>query len=510
MYTSPFSERYIQKMKALLGNSFAEYAASCSQPPCFGLRVNTLKSDPDTFYNNAAKAGWKLERISWIPNGFYYGEEMRPGRHPWYSAGLYYLQEPSAMTPAAVLGVKPGERALDLCAAPGGKSTELAAGLKGEGVLFANDVSASRARALLKNLELFGASNICVLSETPERLSARFPGFFDKILVDAPCSGEGMFRRDPGMAKSYEERGPEYYIPLQRQILSEAVRMLAPGGRLLYSTCTFDEEENEGCIRFALDAFPEMRLAEIEKKDGFSPGIGMPECVRLFPHRIRGEGHFLALLEKTGSGTGEAAGGDGGSAPLFGDSCRAQECFGAGRALRGALGTSRADGRSGGREALPGVSDALRFVEGWGVRGRLEPGRVRLERERLYYLPEELCKGPAADRSGLRYLRTGLLLGELKRGRFEPSQALAMALPPGDGPGRLMLSSGDERVIRYLKGETISLSEDACECGIQEAARGGAPSGGWRLVCVDGFPLGWGRLHSNMLKNKYYPGWRWQ
>ena len=202
------------------------------------------------------------------------------------------------MTPAAVLDVRPGDRALDLCAAPGGKSTELAAGLQGEGVLFANDISASRAKALLKNLELSGASNICVLSETPKRLAERFPEFFDRILVDAPCSGEGMFRRDPGMIRSYAERGPEYYMPLQREIVSEAVRMLAPGGRLLYSTCTFDEGENEGCLRFVLDAFPQMRLVEIEKREGFSPGIGMPECARLFPHKIRGEGHFLALLEK--------------------------------------------------------------------------------------------------------------------------------------------------------------------------------------------------------------------
>lgn len=484
MDNSAFSERYMQKMKALLGNSFAEYAASCSEKPCSGLRVNTLKTDPAVFFARAAEAGWDLEKIAWIPNGFYYGEEMRPGRHPWYAAGLYYLQEPSAMTPAAVLDVQPGERVLDLCAAPGGKSTELAAGLQGEGVLFANDISASRAKALLKNLELFGASNICVLSETPERLSGRFPGFFDKILVDAPCSGEGMFRRDPGMVKRYGEHGPEYYIPLQRQILSEAARMLAPGGRLLYSTCTFDEEENEGCIRFALDTFPELRLAEIEKKDGFSPGIGMPECVRLFPHTIRGEGHFLALLEKRG--------------------CRA------GQALRGDTAALRAGGESGGNAALADVSEAIRFLEEWGGRGRFEPWRVRLERERLYYLPKELCLGPAADRGGLRYLRTGLLLGELKRGRFEPSQALAMALRPGDGPGRLMLSSADERVIRYLKGETVSLREDERVCGPGEAGRAGQPSGSWRLVCVDGFPLGWGRLHNGMLKNKYYPGWRWQ
>lgn len=484
MDSTAFSERYIQKMKALLGDSFAEYAASCSQEPCFGLRVNTLKTDPEAFFKRAAQAGWDLEKVAWIANGFYYGEPVRPGRHPWYSAGLYYLQEPSAMTPAEVLDVRPGDRALDLCAAPGGKSTELAAGLQGEGVLFANDISASRAKALLKNLELSGASNICVLSETPKRLAERFPEFFDRILVDAPCSGEGMFRRDPGMIRSYAERGPEYYMPLQREIVSEAVRMLAPGGRLLYSTCTFDEGENEGCLRFVLDAFPQMRLVEIEKREGFSPGVGMPECARLFPHKIRGEGHFLALLEKNpGAGMEEETQRKGVKRVRSGEQ----------RALDGAA----------------GAAEAVHFLEQWDA-GRFDPGRVCLERERLYYLPRELCTGPAADRSGLRYLRTGLLLGELKKGRFEPSQALAMALRPGDGPGRLMLSSGDERVIRYLKGETLSLSSGEAAGGPGEAAQGGKQAGSWRLVCVDGFPLGWGRVHNGMLKNKYYPGWRWQ
>ena len=204
------------------------------------------------------------------------------------------------MAPAACLPVTPGDRVLDLCAAPGGKSTALAAKLKGEGLLVSNDISYSRALALLKNLEMAGAANICVVSESPEKLSGTWEGFFDKILVDAPCSGEGMFRRDEEMVKDWLQRGPAYYAPIQRQILLEAVRLLRPGGRLLFSTCTFSRLEDEENVEFLLHECPEMELIPLSpaQAPGAVPGIGLPGVLRLFPHRAAGEGHFLALLGK--------------------------------------------------------------------------------------------------------------------------------------------------------------------------------------------------------------------
>ncbi|CCY81748.1 nOL1/NOP2/sun family [Clostridium sp. CAG:149] len=211
------------------------------------------------------------------------------------------------MTPANLLPVKPGDRVLDICAAPGGKSTELGARLRGEGLLFSNDISNSRAKALLKNLEMAGIPNICVSSEAPEKLSEFLPEFFDCILVDAPCSGEGMFRREPDMIKSYRERGPEDYVPIQRAIMEEAVKMLRPGGYLLYSTCTFDREENEGTIRYILDRHPDMSLCSLPHRFGFAEGIGMPECVRLFPHRI--EGRDILRLSFGGPAPGSVPGG---------------------------------------------------------------------------------------------------------------------------------------------------------------------------------------------------------
>lgn len=230
-------EEYLQHMKCLLGEEeYLNYIKSFDNGRYQGLRANGIKLAPEELKDLAP---WTLEKIPWIPNGFYYDENVKPAKDPYYYAGLYYLQEPSAMTPASTLPVNPGDRVLDLCAAPGGKSTELGAKLKGKGILISNDISNSRAKALLKNLELAGVSNFCVTSESPERLSQCFPEFFDKILVDAPCSGEGMFRKERDMIKEWMERGPSHYAKIQKGIMEEAVKMLKPGGYLMYSTCTF-------------------------------------------------------------------------------------------------------------------------------------------------------------------------------------------------------------------------------------------------------------------------------
>ena len=288
---------FLAGMKELLGKEYDQYIKSYEEEWKPGLRVNTLKLSPEEFLEFSP---WKLSPVPWTKNGFYYDSQDRPSRHPAYFAGLYYLQEPSAMTPAAMLPVEPGDKVLDVCAAPGGKSTELAAKLKGEGLLVSNDISYSRARALLKNLELTGAANIAVVSEDPEKLAEVWPEFFDKILVDAPCSGEGMFRRDDDMVKDWTSRGPEYYSPIQRRILEQTVAMLKPGGVLLYSTCTFSRLEDEDNVNFLLESHPEMELVpfNLASVPGSADGIGLNGCMRLFPHRMKGEGHFLALLRK--------------------------------------------------------------------------------------------------------------------------------------------------------------------------------------------------------------------
>jgi len=300
---------YVERMNALLGAESRAYFSCLENAPFFGLRANTLKTTPDDL--NALLGGLS-GRVPWCGEGFYFDPaRIRPSKSPLYHAGLFYIQEPSAMCPAAVLGAKPGERVLDLCAAPGGKSTALGAALNGEGLLVANDVSASRARALLKNIEAFGVKNAVVLSETAERLAARFPEYFGAILADAPCSGEGMFRRDPDVIKAWSADRSAFYANMQRDILYQASKMLAPGGRLVYSTCTFSPMENEIMIQEFLDNHPDFSILPIDaEKLGVSParpgfaggGARLANAARIWPHLQNGEGHFIALMVKKGGG----------------------------------------------------------------------------------------------------------------------------------------------------------------------------------------------------------------
>lgn len=454
-----------EKMKRLIGDEYSEYLKCFDEPRHYGLRVNTAKISTEDFLKIAP---WPLEPVPWIHNGFYYdGENCHPARHPYYFAGLYYLQEPSAMTPADRLPILPGDRVLDVCAAPGGKATELGARLNGTGILAANDLSSSRAKGLLKNIELMGIGNVLILSEEPGKLIPYFREYFDKILIDAPCSGEGMFRKDKKMIRAWEEHGPEYFSKIQKSIITQAAEMLKPGGMMLYSTCTFSPEENEQTIEYLLETHPEFDLCEMEDYEGFSSG--MPETtasrderlsrtVRIFPYRMKGEGHYLALLKKRGDEVTHTC-----------------------DALRSA---------SPRKNILPGeLDDFLR-----DIKREFDPSRIDIRGDKVYYMPEGL---PALN--GVRFIRTGLLMGELKKKRFEPSQALAMNLKKEEYARTIDLSAKDERVIRYLKGETLDV-EDLVS----------SKEKGWYLVCVDGYPLGFGKLARQMLKNKYLPGWRWQ
>lgn len=464
-------ELFENRMKELLKDEYADYIKCFDGKHYSGLRVNTLKISPEEFEKICP---FKIKRIPWIENGYYYdAKEEQPARHPYYYAGLYYIQEPSAMTPANLLPVSPGDRVLDLCAAPGGKSTELAAKLKGEGILVANDISNSRAKALLKNIELFGVKNAVVISEAPGKLVNYFEGYFDKILVDAPCSGEGMFRKSPAIMKNWEQYGVDYYNKLQKEIILQAAKMLRPGGKMLYSTCTFSPEENEGTIRYLLEECKDFKILnplELKGKqdnvsyEGFD--FGRPELtgglqdvrnsIRLWPHRINGEGHFICLLEKE-------AGSD--------NDNMIREMYPFDVNVKKKL-----------------SPEALSFLDSLHL--PIDYSRVELREDRLFLLPEDV-----PNLKGLRIMRPGLLLGEMKKNRFEPSQALACVLKSEDYKKILDFKEDNPDVIKYLKCETIQGNSEYGD--------------GYHLVCVDSHPLGWGKLTGNSLKNKYLPGWRW-
>lgn len=453
-------EKFASRMKEMLGEESNDFFAGYEKERVYGLRVNTAKISPEEFEKLAP---FSLKRIPWVENGFFYDPEDMPTKHPYYFAGLYYMQEPSAMTPASRLPVKPGERVLDLCAAPGGKATELGSRLRGQGLLVANDISASRMKALLKNIEISGIPNAFLTNESPAHLAEVFPEYFDKILVDAPCSGEGMFRKEPAVMEAWTPDKPLVCAHMQEEITREAVKMLKPGGMLLYSTCTFSPEENEKQIARMLSENPELELLEITPwYEGFAKGnpvwangdTVLEKTVRIWPQYMDGEGHFLALMKKDGESSREAV---------------VKETRRQDKKTQQILDEFFRDVRPGGEEyALD-------------IRGTY-----------VYAVPEAV-----KNVRGLKFVRNGLLLGELKKNRFEPSQPLAMALSKEDYAAVLDFSAKDERVLRYLKGETILVEKEEWI----------KPSG-WQLVCVDGYPLGWGKLVNGVLKNKYLSGWR--
>lgn len=471
-------KKFEDRMRTLLGEEYEEYLQCYNQPHFGGLRVNSLKTNPEEF---EPICPFSISRIPWVKNGYYYDtDEEQPAKHPFYYAGLYYIQEPSAMTPASLLPINRGDKVLDICAAPGGKSTELGAKLDREGLLVSNDISNSRAKALLKNIEISGIRNALVVSEAPNKLVGYFPEYFDKILIDAPCSGEGMFRKSPAIIKNWEQYGVEYYNKLQKEIILFAARMLKPGGYMLYSTCTFSPEENEGTISYLLDQYPEFSVVEALPDEATCKELGIsyegfdhgrPEwidngreelknCLRLWPHKINGEGHFAALLHKADHS-------DPGSDTSY---------------TRGYTPVTVSKSKN-------VLSDEFfDFIK--TVRIPYEQEQLVVHEDRVYLLPKGL-----PDLKGLRILRQGLLLGEMKKQRFEPSQALASALLASEYDKVIRLQAEDENVIRYLKCESIEPE--------------GEYEDGWYLVCVKDYTLGWIKIAGNSFKNKYLPGWRW-
>lgn len=464
-------QSFLDSMKEILGEDYEAFLAGFDGQRQYGLRVNTLKMNLEEFERIAP---FHLKKVPWISNGYFYEAEDAPAKHPFYSAGLYYLQEPSAMTSASRLKVQPGERVLDLCAAPGGKATELGAALQGEGLLVANDINTARARALLRNLELFGISNSFVTNEPPHVLAERFPEFFHKIMVDAPCSGEGMFRKNPAVVDSWQEKGPEYFSKLQREIIVQAADMLLPGGMMFYSTCTFSPLENEKTITHLLKERPDMEVIPMEDYEGFAEGLtsyrgevfdeSCKLCRRIWPHKMSGEGHFMALLHKK-SGTQQQVQQTVSQSSIWWEKCK-------------------------------GLNKEQKAAEDFfsHVNIAYDGKRIDVRGDNLYYLP-----APKYDGRGLHFLRNGLFMGEFKKKRFEPSQPFALALHAQDFDQVLDFPADDERLSRYLRGETLDVSD---------LIAGEKKRKGWQLVMVAGHPLGFGKLVNNNLKNKYPAGWR--
>ncbi len=464
---APIPAAFLQRMRELLGDEFGAFAASYERPPAQGLRANTLKIGAEDL---AARLTFRLSPVPWCADAFVVeGEtDARPGKHPYHAAGLYYLQDPSAMAPVELLDPQPGEVILDLAAAPGGKSTHIAARLKGEGLLVSNEVIHKRGWELAGNLERWGATHVAITTETPERLAGRWPEHFDAVLVDAPCSGEGMFRKSEVARQEWAPALVEGCAARQHSILEQAAALVKPGGRLVYSTCTFAPEEDEGAVAQFLLAHGEFELVKPPSRPGYARGrpewlpasLSRPEltrCVRVWPHLAPGEGHFAALLRRR-----EAA--------AVAHAVALYDPIKPSRAAQAAY-------RAFSDETF--AADAIR-------RDVAQVGSY------LYALPDAL-----PDLAGLRYLHPGWWLGEVKAGergreRFEPSHALALAARPLYARRIAEFAADDPALLAYLRGETLS----------------SAGEDGWTLVCVDGYALGWAKRVGGRLKSHYPKGLR--
>lgn len=585
-------EAFIDGMRTLLGEQFDAFMASYDAPRLYGLRSNSLKIDPEQWRQQSP---FQLRPIPWCETGSYYDGDDRPGKHPYYHAGLYYIQEPSAMAPVELLDVQPGHRVLDLCAAPGGKSTQIAAKLQGSGVLVTNDNAGERTKALAKNVELAGVRNAVVLNEEPASLAPVFSGWFDRILVDAPCSGEGMFRKDESMIAAWERHSVERCAGMQRDIVRHAAEMLAPGGILVYSTCTFSPAENEVQIATLLAGDAELERVPIRLVPGFVSGrmewgqagtddivgempgvsdkdsytvdvdvVASDELVsstadaekitgdriansgmaRLWPHLLDGEGHFVAVVRRKMRSSDGLAGSsqsltDNRSA-LDQNEHRSMVAGGGrvetlaanekptGRGKRDRL-ERRDEGRSGrgdrtsrggvgGKGATSGkfakggkagggaAAVAVAPAESW--RGFADEhligadewtGRLVAFGSRVYWQPEGL---PSLD--GLRVVRAGWYLGDAGLHRFEPSQALALGLHRSEMKRSWSGAVDDVAIMRFLRGETLQLEPEELTIIGEDTAHKG-----YTLICVDGYPIGWGKYTPGMLKNELPAGWRW-
>lgn len=447
-----------ERMRHMLPpEEYEQFLRSYEREQYHALRVNTLKLTGDEFRKRGLFA---LEPVPWCENGFYYGEKERPGKHPFHEAGLYYIQEPSAMSAAALAGVRPGDYVLDLCAAPGGKSTQLAAALQGEGLLVANEIHPARAKILSQNVERMGIGNALVTNETPQSLALHFPAFFDRIVVDAPCSGEGMFFKEEQALIHWSPENVHMCAERQDEILEEAAKMLTPGGTLVYSTCTFAPEEDEGSIARFLKLHPEFSVKELPIPEGFRAGhpewVDGPEelkrTFRLWPHALKGEGHYAAVLQKEGERI----------------RCVPQAKLPA---------------------ADRAVCRAFQEFADANLR-RMPEGIPVLFGEQLFLLPA------AISLKGMKVLRPGLHVGTYRKNRLEPAHALAMALQAADAVRTCELHADPDadwsQAAAWLRGESIP-----CE-----------GENGWTLALVEGYPIGWGKVSGGQMKNHYPKGLR--
>ncbi|MGX7776801.1 RsmF rRNA methyltransferase first C-terminal domain-containing protein [Streptococcus pluranimalium] len=434
---------FINKYIELLQEEAPSFLDSFSEAPVSGFRSNPLKEKQIAFDNPIPKTEWG-----------YYGKIS--GKSVEHVTGLVYSQEPAAQMVGQVAKPKPGMKVLDLAAAPGGKTTHLLSYLNNTGLLISNEINTKRSKILTENVERFGARNVLVTNESAERLAKIFPSYFDLIVFDGPCSGEGMFRKDPEAVKYWHKDYSKDLASLQKSILSDALAMLAPGGELVYSTCTWSPEENEEVVEWLLEAFSQLELIPIRAINGMRDSDLMPGTVRMYPHSFKGEGQFIAKFKDVRP--------------------REEE-------------TKLKQKRKARQVSL--TKEQMNLWESFSqehLKITLE-GQYQVFGEQLYIIPAHL-----PDLSQLKIARNGLHLGTFKKKRFEPSFALGIALKPSEVVQKIKIDI--EQFKEYVAGSQVNLHETY--------------SNGWYQVVINGNGLGFAKVVGNQLKNFYPKGLRFK
>lgn len=439
-------EKFTLRMKEMLGGEYEDFLDAYLNAPVYsGIRINTLKDGAKDAVLGETGA---LDGVPWCGEGFYADKRIISGNHPFHCAGLFYFQEPSAMCAVSGLPVNNGDKVLDLCAAPGGKTTQAAAKLNGSGLIVANEIVRKRAEILSENVERMGIRNAVVTNETPQRLAEKYPNFFDKIIVDAPCSGEGMFRKEP---QALDEWSIEHTVSCgvrQKHILDCAVKMLAPNGMIVYSTCTFAPEENEKIAAYMIEEhgmetvpMPELSMLERGRAEWSGADINAENTYRIFPHKQKGEGHFAVLFKKNG---GEE---------------------------HGAL-----------REKPQKTDERIKYWKEFEKKFL----NTNLDGDFVFFGDNLYLKPVGINIDKIKVLRCGLHLGEVKKNRFEPSHALALALCGKDFKNIESFGCESSEIKAYLSGDVVKSDKN-----------------GWCAVCADGYPVGWGKASGGIMKNHY-------
>ncbi|MBF4695962.1 RsmB/NOP family class I SAM-dependent RNA methyltransferase [Fusibacter sp. Q10-2] len=471
-------------MKIKLGTEFEAFLASYDTPVYTGLRVNTLKISVEDFLEIFP---YPLEPIEWTEDGFYYREEDPVTKHPLFYAGLYYIQEPSAMSPVTVLNPQSGDKILDLCAAPGGKSLQIASFTKDSGLLVTNDINDKRVKAIVRNVEKYGVKNVLILNDDQHTIARVLPHYFDRILIDAPCSGEGMFKKDSKAVKAWASYANETCAKMQREILEVVPDLVKENTELVYSTCTFSEVENEAQMLY-LEALDAGFKKQYVTSDFFDVKNGV---AHLWPHLIKGEGHFIGSMIYQNGACNEAVG--------IGNNDQCVER----KNSRHFVKPQRQDEKKGSNRVKKDrnaraeiVNEMPTVLKSFSEQylNQVLSGTFMIEREKIYLLPEQ-----EVDIKGLHVARYGWLLGEIKRDKFVPSQAFAMGLCMADFKNVANLPASSVQVLKFLKGETLDYDEVNAY---------GTLTKGFCLFCTEGYPLGFIKVEQGLIKNLYPISWR--